>query len=247
MLRGKSIEHISSYENTPITASTWKDNKPVTLLSTYAGKLPENKVKRYNHQTKNKIEVSCPFVVTEYNHQMRGVDLSDSLIGRYKIKMRSRKWYIRLFYHFIDLTVVNSWLLFKRVREEQNLPVEFELPDWRKNIAYSLTKSGVFQNHRGRRSTYIKTRKASTRALTMHPTRAVRTDSVGHSQLRANKRGRCKFPKCNGYTWTQCSKCDILLCNSKTKKCFSRLMIMGYFIIISIISKVKLVINSKLQ
>lgn len=220
--RGKSIEYISSYKNTPISALTWKDNKPVTLLSTYAGKLPETKVKRFNRSTKSKIEVSCPFVVTEYNRHMGGVDLLDSLIGRYKIKMRSRKWYIRLFYHFIDLTVVNSWLLYKRVKEEQNLPMQFELADWRKNIAYSLTKSGDFKNQRGRRSISIETRRASTRALAMHPTRAVRTDGVGHSQIRADKRGRCKFPKCNGYTWIQCNKCNILLCNSKTKTCFNR-------------------------
>ncbi|KAF0755382.1 piggyBac transposable element-derived protein 2-like [Aphis craccivora] len=199
--RKKSIEYISSYKNTPISALTWKDNKPVTLLSTYAGKLPETKVKRFNRSTKSKIEVSCPFVVTEYNRHMGGVDLLDSLIGRYKIKNAFQK---------------------VRVKEEQNLPMQFELADWRKNIAYSLTKSGDFKNQRGRRSISIETRRASTRALVMHPTRAVRTDGVGHSQIRADKRGRCKFPKCNGYTWIQCNKCNILLCNSKTKKCFNR-------------------------
>ncbi|KAL4100994.1 hypothetical protein QTP88_021015 [Uroleucon formosanum] len=136
LLREKSIEYISSYKNTPISAITWKDNKPVTLLSTYAGKLPETKM----------------------------------------------------------------------VREEQNLPVQFEVADWRKKIAYSLTKSGDFKNQRGRRSISIETKRASTRASAMHPTCAVRTDGVGHSQIRADKRGRCKFPKCNGYTWIQCSE-----------------------------------------
>ncbi|KAL4152918.1 hypothetical protein QTP88_000751 [Uroleucon formosanum] len=191
LLRGKSIEYISSYKNTPISALTWKNNKPVTLLSTYAGKLPETKVKRLNRCTKSKIEVSCPFVITEYNRHMGDVDLLDSLIGR--------------------------------VRDEQNLPVQFELADWRKKIAYSLTKSGDFKNQRGRRSISIETKRASTRALAMHPTRAVRTDGVGHSQIRADKQGRCKFPKCNGYTCnTQCNNCDIILCNSKTKTCFNR-------------------------
>lgn len=86
--------------------------------------------------------------------------------------------------------------------------------------AYSLTKSGYFPIQRGRRSVSIETR----RALTMHLTRTVRTDGVGHSQIRANKRGRCKFLKCNGYSWvcSKCSKCNILLCNSKTKTCFNR-------------------------
>ena len=112
---------------------------------------------------------------------MDGVDLLDSLIGRNEIEICSKKWYIRLYYNFTDLTVVNSWLLYKRFRLEQILPVQFELAHWRKNIAYSLTKSGDFKNQRGRRSVSIETRRASTRALAMHPTRAVRTDCVEHS------------------------------------------------------------------
>lgn len=43
------------------------------------------------------------------------VDLMDSFIGRYSIALKSRKWYLRIFYHLLDLNVVNAWLLYKRV------------------------------------------------------------------------------------------------------------------------------------
>lgn len=44
---------------------------------------------------------------------MCGVDLLDSHLGRYKIKLKSKKWYMRIYYHLLDLTVCNSWLLYK--------------------------------------------------------------------------------------------------------------------------------------
>jgi hypothetical protein len=39
--RGSSIEQVTSYESAPISVVLWKDNKTVTLLSTYCGELPK--------------------------------------------------------------------------------------------------------------------------------------------------------------------------------------------------------------
>ncbi|XP_050065754.1 piggyBac transposable element-derived protein 2-like, partial [Aphis gossypii] len=138
MKRGESIEYITSYESSPISAVTWKDNKAVKLLSTYCGENPKSKMTRFDRSKKTNTEIDCPMLISEYNKHMGGVDLLDSHIGRYKIRFRSRKWYMRLFYHLIDLSVVNSWLLFKRVKEQQNEKPEIELPDWRKQLACGL-------------------------------------------------------------------------------------------------------------
>ena len=45
---------------------------------------------------------------------MRGVDLLDSLNGLYRNKLRSKKWYFRIFTHLVDMTVVCAWLLYRR-------------------------------------------------------------------------------------------------------------------------------------
>ncbi|CAK1592781.1 unnamed protein product [Parnassius mnemosyne] len=50
---------------------------------------------------------------------MGGVDLMDSFLGRNRIRMKSRKWYMRIFYHLLDLTVINSWVLCKKVEEKK--------------------------------------------------------------------------------------------------------------------------------
>jgi hypothetical protein len=68
------------------------------------------------------------YIVREYNQHMGAVDLVDSLIGRYKFKMCSRKLYIRIFYHFLDVTVVYSW-------------ATMALAEFRVNLAESLCKA----------------------------------------------------------------------------------------------------------
>lgn len=97
-------------------------------------------------------EVDCPFIIYEYNRHMKGVDFLDSLIARCKIKFRSRKWYMRLLYHLIDLTTVNSWLLYRHVQEKKYEKHIIELANRRKIIANSLLKSGTVKVTRDRKS-----------------------------------------------------------------------------------------------
>lgn len=222
MKRGESIEYITSYESAPISAVIWKDNKAVKLVSTYCGELPKTKVKRFDRSKKKEIEIDCPQLVTEYNHNMGGVDLLDSHIGRYKIKFRSRKWYMRLFYHLIDLTVVNSWCLYKRVQESKNDGNKIiELAVWRKILAHSLINSGeVRHSGRGRPSMSVEKKIASTRPQSVRPTKSIRTDNTNHWPTFTDKRERCKMPQCKGFTFVKCTKCSVNLCFNKNHNCF---------------------------
>ena len=56
--------------------------------------------------------------MSECNHDVLqvqgGVDLMDSLIALYKINIRSKKWHHSIFFHFLDVAVVNSWLLYRK-------------------------------------------------------------------------------------------------------------------------------------
>jgi len=49
-----------------------------------------------------------------YNKFMGGVDLMDSLIAFYRLNIRYKKWYHRIFFHFLDNAVVISWLLCRK-------------------------------------------------------------------------------------------------------------------------------------
>jgi len=90
------------------------------------------------------VEIISPKAVDAYNNYMGGVDLLDSLLGLYRIQLRSRKWYKKIFSHMIDMCVVNSWILWRR-KSDQYMP----LFDFKLLIAEHLCKAGKVKK-RGR-------------------------------------------------------------------------------------------------
>lgn len=117
--RGSYEEHMTTYDGTDVSVTMWKDNKVVTLLSTYVGAEPVQKINRYDKSKKEKVQIDCPQIVKDYNSHMGGVDLLDSYIGRYHISIKNRKWYMRLFHHFLDLAMINSWLAYKKIMSQK--------------------------------------------------------------------------------------------------------------------------------
>ena len=67
------------------------------------------------------INVSRPNIVKVYNKHMGGVDLLDPLLGYYRNKIRSKKWYLRIFFHLIDMTTVNAWILWNQHNPENKM------------------------------------------------------------------------------------------------------------------------------
>lgn len=55
---------------------------------------------------------------------MGGVDMSYALLAYYQVKHKNRKWYKTFFYHFVDITILNSFILHK---EMTKLPEEKSL------------------------------------------------------------------------------------------------------------------------
>ena len=87
------------------------------------------------------ITIERPHIVAEYNRHMGGVDLIDSIMARYKILLRSKGWQVRIFYHFLDLAMANTWLLYRRVRKEKKMEdKELASADFRLEIAMVLCK-----------------------------------------------------------------------------------------------------------
>lgn len=117
--RGFYEEYVINFEGIDMTTVSWKDNKQVVLASTYVGACLVGNIERFDKKEKKRILITCPKLIREYNMHMGGVDLMDSYLGRNRIRMKSRKWYMRIFYHLLDLTVINSWVLYKKVEEKK--------------------------------------------------------------------------------------------------------------------------------
>lgn len=132
----------------------WKDNKIVTLLSTYIGSHQVNSIDRYDKKITQKIKIPCPKAVSEYNSNMGGVDSMDSFIGQYHNRIKSCKWYLRIVYHLIDMTVINAYLLYKKTCNVKNVENKnvLNMSDFHSELAETLCCIGNKTSERGRPS-----------------------------------------------------------------------------------------------
>jgi hypothetical protein len=68
---------------------------------------------------------------------MGGVDLMDSLVALYRNNIRDSRWYIRIFHHMLNVAVVNTWLLWRKIN---NVPMD--LLEFKSRLADGLVFNG---------------------------------------------------------------------------------------------------------
>ena len=97
-----------------VVAVRWYDNQSVNLVSSYVSIEPLHTVRRYDRSLKEKINVKQPNIVHVYNQYMGGIDKLDMMCALYKPRLRTRRWYIYIWFHAIQIAVVNAWFLYRR-------------------------------------------------------------------------------------------------------------------------------------
>ena len=105
--RGIFSEYVTEVNGIEVSCIHWYDNKVGSLLSSFVGAEPMQQVQRWSKNENVCKDIICPRIISVYNQHMGGVDTLDSLLGLYWIKIRSKKYYHRIFFHFLDLTVVS--------------------------------------------------------------------------------------------------------------------------------------------
>ena len=94
---------------------TWKDKKPVHLLSTIPEGLEIGQVERRlrsegRWQTKN---FTQPKLIKLYNSNMGGVDLGDQRIATCSRLMKGNIWYYKIFFHMLEVAVLNAHIMYQ--------------------------------------------------------------------------------------------------------------------------------------
>ncbi len=95
----------------------WKDTKEVSLMSNCHKYTIEKTYRRQTDGTKKKVSCPSPFVF--YNEYMGGVDRSDQTCSDYSFERKSNKWWKKVFYSLLKISVVNAWIVFSIIRCEK--------------------------------------------------------------------------------------------------------------------------------
>nr|XP_020478401.1 piggyBac transposable element-derived protein 4-like [Monopterus albus] len=185
----------------------WTDTRPVSMCSTihkaFTGKTVKRKVKEAG--VWNNKQVPVPDCIVDYNKYMGGVDLSDQLVGCYSVHHKTTKWYKTFFYHFVDIAVVNSFLLHKELykyRQDSTQPKPYTQKQFREQLAKEMLMV------------------AGESAATPTPTTCLPAFFEGEGQprkfcVRCTKAGIRRVK-----TSLYCTKCGVPLCLTKNKNCF---------------------------
>ena len=213
-------------QNSGIHLVRWMDNKCVTLGSTYVGTGGDNIVKRWDGKQRKHIDVSCPDIVKTYNESMGGVDLADMLISLYRTTIKSKRWYLKIIFHCVDICKVNAWLLYRRhcnqrgiLKRKQLTLLQFtshiseHLIKFKANASIKVSNVG-----RPKRSLSPPKKKEKRGRPAPLPVSSVRMDSTCHWPIHG-KKNRCRHCT-TGFSRIYCEKCKICLCINESRNCF---------------------------
>ncbi|KAJ0067088.1 hypothetical protein NL108_011273 [Boleophthalmus pectinirostris] len=190
----------------PLLFVQWKDTRDVFICSTmhtaHGEETVERRVKDDTGCWTMK-DVPVPPAIKDYNRHMGGVDLSDALIGYYEVLHKTKKWYKTFFYHFVDIAVVNAFILYKgQCTLKAKIPMHQKA--FRETLVLELAEAGAISTEREEES----------RKETHH--RLVHIVASGDKT-----QGRLKCRKCHAKTAVKCSTCDVPLCFQPQRDCYN--------------------------
>ena len=100
----KMEEHVKK----PLYCMMYRDKRDFCMLSTiHKGEMTITR--KVDHRTHE--QIMKPDIIVDYNKNMRLVDKSDMQIGTVACLRKSVKWYHKLFFHLIDMSLLNAYNL----------------------------------------------------------------------------------------------------------------------------------------
>ncbi|XP_007242571.2 piggyBac transposable element-derived protein 4 [Astyanax mexicanus] len=204
----------------------WMDTREVTMCSTmhkaYKGDTVKRKVKS-KEGVWDITTVPIPAAVKDYNKHMGGVDLSDALIGYYHVLHKSRKWYKTFFFHFIDIAIVNSFILHQQLADVTG-QATLTQKAFREALVMELTKtvrkSKDVSGPKGQSKEEKPTRTSSPSKRTAQDEMCMPAFYGTDATAGRKKCEHCKKDGRQTKTPVFCAKCGVPLCLVPARNCF---------------------------
>lgn len=141
----------------------WRDNKILRLITNIYETNTTTDVVRTDYINNITREVKMPSPILEYNKFMGGVDLSDQFCSYIETEKKTCKWWKKLFFHIMDVCIVNAWILYKKSNKNITL-LEFKLilckeilckSFRKKKVAFGVEKKGRHFPDKGKQKSCI--------------------------------------------------------------------------------------------
>ncbi|XP_033855228.3 piggyBac transposable element-derived protein 4-like [Acipenser ruthenus] len=203
----------------PLLFVKWMDTREVSMCSTihaaYQGAKVSRRVKLPNGSWQMR-NVDIPEAIQDYNRNMGGVDRSDQLIQYCNVVHKTKKWYKTLFFHFLDIAIVNSFLLHKELCQVVGKMHESQVV-FRKKLLFELCGEQL--------PAEMPSSSSAPASRMMHlPAPIVDPASVEKGQKASAGRRKCQHCKDFGRgqmsTPWQCKTCNVPLCLVLDRNCF---------------------------
>lgn len=216
--RGDTIAK-SSYNG--LSFVNWQDSKPVMLISNCYDSFEQTTASRRNKDHELQ-DIPCPAMVKEYNQYMGGVDKADMFKTYYHIDRKAHKWWLRLFWHFVDVTICNAYILYHLqkdvIREADNAP-KYSMKEFRLAVVAGLVGTPA-PSPKGRKPVAQPKKRHFKLAVPLEQ----RVDKAAHlpAYTPDKTRRRCCFCSRKGHekrSNIMCKSCDVALC---IPECFTK-------------------------
>ena len=159
--------------------------------------------------SKDKIKLTCPSGIQEYSQFMGGVGVD--CLSKFR-------FYLRVFFNFLDIAVVNSKIVYNKIESAPSL----SSLDFRYSIAQTMIQK------------FSSRKRAVPLSRRLKRLRGPSFDIVDHLPDFAPSQIRCAFcssKNVESRTCVRCITCNIALCLQKDRKCFQQYHTKQWFIV----------------
>jgi len=198
------VGQTESEHTSTMLAIRWKDRRDVYMLTTQFENQMIAVIGKKDHHGN---QVMKPLSVLKYNENMGAIDKTDMLLSSVECVRKTIKWYKKLFFHLIDLSLLNAYSSYKTVTGKHLSLASYQLQLIREILTkYSKKSASNKTGHPHSRDTVIPMRLSDRHFPT----------TVSPTSKKINPQRRCyvcqKLKNKRKDTTFMCKECDVGLC-----------------------------------